>query len=69
MDKLQQAKEALLQEIINWTENPDVTARAYDILCQTELNAKALDAQIEGGVFKAHCHHEEFPPTEQFYED
>lgn len=70
MDKLQQAKEQLLTEIMR-ADADDLTsiATAYSILCQTELSEKVLDAQISGGVFKAHCHHDEFPPMQVFDEE
>lgn len=70
MDKLQQAKDQLLAEIMR-ADADDLTsiATAYSILCQTELSERTLDAQIKGKIFEAHCHHDEFPPMQVFDEE
>lgn len=62
MDKLQQAKEAVLNGIagrlLTSAKMDDIVALAkvYEILCQAELSAKVLQAQVDGGCFKVpHC--------------
>jgi len=55
MTKLEQAKNALLDRIIDGTDEDNQLAAAYDILCQTELNERVVTAQVKGGCFSPHC--------------